>query len=84
MAKQALSSAFLDGKPSGTNILLEGLTVHVGKEKVTHDSGPLLRGASGQWKERSFYSKKKIMYNTVFDSTDWESLGAVIDLKRAP
>ena len=33
MAKEALRSAFLNRKTSGTTLPLEGLTVHAGKEK---------------------------------------------------
>lgn len=78
-AKQAILDWEAAGRPSIQRKLpREALVIRVGKEKVTSNSGDLVRFWAHRSIARSLFLKRGIFYSREFDLIDWEAVGTAL------
>ena len=58
---------------------LEAVTVHVGKNKVTSNSGARVRFWAHKDLARAFFSERKILFPQEFDLADWEMVHSALN-----
>jgi hypothetical protein len=74
LAKQHLSDG--EPEPKGSRLLfpLEPIGITVGEEKLSSETGPLLRFHAHCQLARNLFHRKGILLHDKFDEVDWESV----------
>ena len=65
-------------QPHSTEVSMEPILIFAGKEKVTSDSGCLVRFWAHRQLARSFFAEKKILDTEAFDLVDWKAYYAAM------